>query len=143
MKKKYEVTPEEACRIIKKKSNGENLNKEEHIKYKISVAKMEVSTYSIRMKSAIDIIKIAEDGKNTVDRAMSVIADLMAEEIDDEALHNAIFAIGDILKYIKNSEDPDLLFSLMVNEIVRMILGASQLMVEIKKLEDDDDDDKK
>lgn len=138
MKKKYEVTPEEACRIIKKKSNGEKLNKEEHIKYKISVAKMEVSAYSIRMKSSIDIIKIAEDGKNTVDRAMSVIADLMAEEIDDEALHNAIFAIGDILKYIKNSEDPDMLFSLMVNEIVRMILGASQLMVEIKKQEDDD-----
>lgn len=137
-KKKYEVTPEEACRIIKKKNAGEKLNKEEYIKYKISVAKMEVSTYSIRMKSSIDIIKIAEDGKNTVDRAMSVIADLMAEEIDDEALHNAIFAIGDILKYIKNSEDPDMLFSLMVNEIVRMILGASQLMVEIKKQEDDD-----
>lgn len=138
MKKKYEVTPEEACRIIKKKSNGEKLTKEEHIKYKISLAKIEVVSYGLRMKAAKNLIDIAKDSKNTVDRAMSVIADLMAEEIDDEALHNAIFAIGDILKYIKNSEDPDMLFSLMVNEIVRMILGASQLMVEIKKQEDDD-----
>ena len=85
---------------------------------------------------AKNLIDIAKESENTVDRAMSVVSDLMAEDIGDEALQNAIFAIGDMLKYIKNSEDPDLLFSLMVNEIVRVILGASQLMVELKNREE-------
>ena len=44
-KKKYEVTPEEAYEIIKKKNAGDKLTKEEHIKHKISVAKMEVLSY--------------------------------------------------------------------------------------------------
>lgn len=135
-KKKYEVTPEEAYEIIKKKNAGDKLTKEEHIKYKISVAKMEVVSYGLRMRAAKNLIDIAKESENTVDRAMSVVSDLMAEDINDEALQNAIFAIGDMLKYIKNSEDPDLLFSLMVNEIVRVILGASQLMVELKKQEE-------
>lgn len=136
MKRKYEFTPEEAYEIIKKKNSGEQLTKDEHVKYKIAVAKIEVASYSARMRAARDMIKIAEEGENTVNKAMGVISDLVAEDINDEALQNAIFAIGDMLKYIKNSEDPDLLFSLMVNEIVRVILGASQLMVELKKRED-------
>lgn len=136
MKKKYEVTPEQAYEIIKKMNAGEKLSECEHIKYKISLAKIEVVSYGLRMKAAKNLIDIAKESKNTVDRAMSVVSDLMAEDINDEALQNAMFAIGDMLKYIKNSEDPDLLFSLMVNEIVRVILGASQLMVELKKQEE-------
>lgn len=139
MKRKYEFTPEEAYEIIKKKNSGEQLTKDEHVKYKIAIAKIEVASYGLRMKAARDIIDIAKEGEDTVDKAMSVIADLVAEDINDEALQNAIFAIGDLLKCIKHSEDQDTVFAVMVDEIVKLILGASQLMIDIKNQQEEDD----
>ena len=141
MKKKYEFTPEEGFAIIKKKASGEPLSKDEYIKFKIAVAKIEVASYSARMRAARDMIKIAEEGSDTVNKAMGVISDLVAEDINDEVLQNAVFAIEDLLKYIKNTEMQDMAFAVMVGNIVKLILGASQLLNDLNKQQEEEDDD--